>query len=83
MAKINYYRLEYKESEGQFHFESDKSHPENLAGWRTISRGIPESRCINFVEKMNSKYKGIKYSGDPQYKAPIFEIVYEEFFNKQ
>jgi hypothetical protein len=75
MGKTIYYRLEYKEQTGDFHFEDDKTHPENIAGWRTISRGIPESRCINFVEKMSREYPG-------KVKAPIFEIVYNEFFIK-
>lgn len=69
---MNYYRLEYNEKTGGFHFEDNKLHPENLMGWRTISRGVSENICMRFVEKIEKKYSD---------KLPSFEIIQEEFFN--
>lgn len=74
---MEYYRLEYKESTGDFHFEDNKKHPEYLYGWKTISKGQPSIRCENFVKRMQKKYKGLS---DRRYKPPIFEIMYNEFF---
>jgi hypothetical protein len=76
---MEYYRLEYKESTGDFHFEDNKERPEFLYGWKTISKGLPSITCENFVKRMHRKYKGLS---DRRYKPPIFEIIQNEFFIK-
>jgi hypothetical protein len=78
MEERNYYRLEYKEETGVFHFEDKKDHPENLCGWGTIAGDVHENRCITFVKEMINKFPGID-SGDKSYKVPTIETIKNEF----
>lgn len=71
-----YYRLEYNESTGKFHLESDKTKPENVNGWYTISRGLHEKTCMRFIEAVTEKYKLNNHRKQP----PLFIVVQNDFF---
>lgn len=72
----NYYRLEYHEGTGNFHLESDKTKPENVNGWKTISRGLHEKTCMRFIEAVTEKYKLNNHRKQP----PLFIVVQNDFF---
>jgi hypothetical protein len=69
-----YYRLEYSEKQGFFHYAQDNL-PVNTS-YRTICNNISYNQCNEFTQNIFKKYPNVNTGeGD----APPFHVIYDEF----
>ena len=79
---MDYYRLEYSEFQGRFHFNSGSS-PANVFGWQTVCNSLSLSQCSEFAEFIIEKYPATNPCNEYQNTGcyPSFEVIKQEFVN--
>lgn len=55
-----FFRLEYNETQGNFHFDN-YTHEENTAGWITIAERLWDRNCQEFTQMMYDKFPSLGY----------------------
>lgn len=73
-----YYRLEYNERQGGFHYNNGGQEPETF-GWVTICASLSHENCDDFVNKMNEKYPATNWTYENRKDYPSAETIKKEF----
>ncbi len=77
---MDYYRLEYSEQQGRFHFNSG-SVSANTNGWQTLCDVLSYEQCCEFAELIIDKYPSTNPCNELQNTGiyPKFEVIQKEF----
>jgi hypothetical protein len=70
METNNFWRLEYNQTTGDFHFEDTRKDNKETAGYLTICDSISEIQCVEFCQLVNHMVE------EP---FPTIEILRDEF----
>ena len=77
---MNFYRLEYNETQGGFHFDN-YTHKRNTHGWFMLCPALSDKACMEFVQLMKRKYYtlGKGRGRDSRGNYPTFLMIKDEF----
>jgi len=79
---MEYYRLEYNEFQGRFHFNNGGTEP-NTHHWITICRSLSLNQCIEFTEFIIKKYPSVNPFNHSVniIDYPTAELIKQEFID--
>ena len=77
---IEFYRLEYNETQGGFHCD-DYTHKRNTHGWLMLSPALGRNACLEFIQLMNAKYWTLSLRGRSERgNYPTFWMIRNDFW---